>query len=490
MPNSLKKPAFLLALTMSLVIALFIGHTAWLQVEINELSSHYYQIGEISYRVLYQIERLEKLSVDMETGRRGYLLTGDRDFLEPYYSAKKGVSQCFSDLYATVGKESPAFQKLEEIRVDITAWIDLAGDPEIVLRQNTDHGRLSLADPHERLNEEKGKEIMDGLRRDIGQFKRIIEAERQDRLDRMRSVHQRVVSQIYFSVSAAMLMIIFLGILLFREIRLIESKNMLLAEKKRRLQVAFGETQAASRLKSKFLANMSHELRTPLNAVIGFAQVLQKQYYGPLTEKQSSYVEYILNAGRHLLGLINDILDLSKIEAGKMDLNLTNLSLPEVFQNCLLMVREKAGRRRIELSWKVAEDILKVTADERKLKQIIYNLLSNAVKFTADGGKIGLSARMADDSAGPEAERHVEISVSDTGIGIPRADLEIIFEPFTQLESGLNGKYEGTGLGLALVKSFVDLHGGRVWVKSAGEGKGSTFYFTLPAGQNKGGAEG
>ena len=489
MPDFLKKPAFLLALTMSLVIALFIGHTAWLQVEINELNSHYYQIGEISYRLLYEIESLENLSVDMETGRRGYLLTGDRDFLEPYYSAKKGVSQCFSDLYATVDGKSPAFQKLEEIRVAITAWIDLAGEPEIVLRQNTDHGRLSLADP-QRLNEEKAKEIMDGLRRDIGQFKRIIEAERQDRLARMRSVHQRVVSQIYFSVSAAILVIIFLGILLFREIRLIENKNMLLAEQERRLQVAVGETQAASRLKSEFLANMSHELRTPLNAVIGFAQVLQKQYYGPLTEKQSAYVDYILTGGRHLLGLINDILDLSKIEAGKMDLNLTNLSLPEVFQNCLLMVREKAGRRRIELSWKVAEDVLKVTADERKLKQIICNLLFNAVKFTAEGGKISLSARMAGDSAGPEAERHVEISVSDTGIGIPRADQKRIFKPFTQLEGGLNGKYEGTGLGLALVKSFVELHGGRVWVQSAGEGKGSTFYFTLPAEQNKGGAEG
>lgn len=491
MPSFLKNPAFLLALTLSLVTSLFIGHTAWVQGEMDELSSHYYQMGEVNYRVLYEIERLEKLAVDMETGRRGYLLTGDRIFLEPYYTAEKELSQCFSALYDTVDRKSPAFQELEEIRVNITSWIDLAGVPEASPGQKAGQSRLSPADPPERLNEEKEKALMDNLRRGIGQFKQIIEADRQDRLNRMQSLHRSVVGEIYLSAGVAVLSVIFLGIFLFREIRLIENKNTVLAKQERRLQAAVDGLQAAYRLKSEFLANVSHELRTPLNAVIGFARVLQNRYYGPLTEKQSSYVNYILTGGEHLLNLINDILDLSKTEAGKFELNLTDVSLPELFQNCLLMVREKAGHHRIDLSWEVAEDTAIVKADERKLKQIIYNLLSNAVKFTPDGGKIALIARAAGGGAGPKAERHVLIGVSDTGIGIPRTDWKRIFEPFTQMEGGLDGKYEGTGLGLALVKRFVELHGGRVWVESGGKGKGSTFYFTLPDGQRReGGAEG
>jgi len=230
----------------------------------------------------------------------------------------------------------------------------------------------------------------------------------------------------------------------------------------------------SSRLKSQFLANMSHELRTPLNSILGFSEVLQDRMFGDLNEKQEEYVNYILESGQHLLSLINDILDLSKIEAGKLEMEPAEVSLGDLLQNSLTMVKEKALKHGIELSLKLENEIPHIYADERLVKQVVFNLLSNAVKFTPDGGRVGIEAVKEDE--------HIRITVWDTGIGIKEEDKEKLFKEFQQLDSGRDKRYQGTGLGLALSKRLVEMHGGRIWVESE-EGKGSRFNFTLPIKQ-------
>ena len=231
------------------------------------------------------------------------------------------------------------------------------------------------------------------------------------------------------------------------------------------------ELEAASRHKSEFLANMSHELRTPLNAIIGFSEVLGERMFGELNEKQAEYVQDILSSGRHLLALINDILDLSKVEAGRMELELSRFDLPAAIGGAVILVRERATRHGLALEVSVDDRLGPFVGDERKIRQVLLNLLSNAVKFTPEGGRIGVRAAPADGA--------VEISVSDTGIGIAPEDQEAIFQEFRQVGTDYARKREGTGLGLALARRFVDLHGGRIWVKSR-LGEGSTFTFTIP----------
>jgi signal transduction histidine kinase len=216
---------------------------------------------------------------------------------------------------------------------------------------------------------------------------------------------------------------------------------------------------------------MSHELRTPLNAIIGFSEVLSDRMFGELNEKQAEYLRDINASGTHLLSLINDILDLSKIEAGRMELELTEFDLPMAIENALILVRERAGRRSIALHTGIDDRLGAIQADERKVRQVVLNLLSNAIKFTPEGGRIDVVAVAKDG--------FVEVSVSDTGVGIAPQDQEAVFEEFRQVGTDYARKHEGTGLGLALARKFVDLHGGRIWVKSQ-IGQGSTFTFTIP----------
>jgi signal transduction histidine kinase/CheY-like chemotaxis protein len=234
----------------------------------------------------------------------------------------------------------------------------------------------------------------------------------------------------------------------------------------------YGELEAASQHKSEFLANMSHELRTPLNAIIGFSEVLKMQMFGELNEKQDEYVEDILTSGKHLLSLINDILDLSKIEAGRMELEVESFVLAEALNNGVSMLRERAARRGLTLSLDVDPRIGAIEADERKVKQVIYNLLSNAVKFTPEGGRVTVTASRLPDE--------VRVAVADTGIGISETDQAKIFEEFRQGTRHSGADQEGTGLGLALARRLVEMHGGRIWLESE-PGKGSTFTFALPA---------
>jgi signal transduction histidine kinase len=231
------------------------------------------------------------------------------------------------------------------------------------------------------------------------------------------------------------------------------------------------QLEAASRHKSEFLANMSHELRTPLNAVIGFSEVLLQRMFGDLNAKQDEYLKDIYASGQHLLSLINDILDLSKIEAGRMELAPAPFHLPSALDNAVTLVKERAARHGITLQVDVDPRLGDVMGDERKVKQVLLNLLSNAVKFTPEGGRISLRASRRDSA--------VEIAITDTGVGIALEDQAAIFEEFRQVGHDETRKQEGTGLGLTLAKKFVELHGGRISVESA-PGRGSTFTFTLP----------
>jgi signal transduction histidine kinase/ActR/RegA family two-component response regulator len=240
-------------------------------------------------------------------------------------------------------------------------------------------------------------------------------------------------------------------------------------ERTAQLREALGQLEVANRHKSEFLANMSHELRTPLNAIIGFSEVLRERMFGDINERQEEYLTDILTSGQHLHSLINDILDLAKVEAGRMELELSEVDVAAMLDSALAMLRERAGREQIRLDLDVGPDVGVVEADERKLKQVLFNLLSNAIKFTPDGGRLAVSATVSGDE--------LVVTVADSGIGIAPEDRTKIFEEFGQASSGT--AKEGTGLGLPLSKRFVELHGGRMWFDSE-PGVGSTFCFAVP----------
>jgi signal transduction histidine kinase len=239
------------------------------------------------------------------------------------------------------------------------------------------------------------------------------------------------------------------------------------------LRRLYRELETTSQHKSDFLANMSHELRTPLNAIIGFSQVLREGMFGEINAKQAEYLDDILSSGNHLLSLINDVLDLAKVEAGQVELQVAPFSLQDALERGVSMVREQATTEDVRVLLHTNGGLDVVSGDERRIRQVIFNLLSNAVKFTPAGGRVDVSATRVDDE--------MRVSVADNGPGIAAEDLDRIFEEFQQTEAGASQR-EGTGLGLALSKRFVEMHGGRISCKSE-VGKGSTFEFTLPVGR-------
>jgi len=267
-----------------------------------------------------------------------------------------------------------------------------------------------------------------------------------------------------------------------------------------RLKEALRRASEADRLKSEFLANMSHELRTPLNAIIGFSELLECQYPEKLDENQREYVQDINQSGKHLLSIITDLLDISKIEAGKVEMSPTDVQVRTILAAGLMMFRKHASHHRITFTIDVEHCPETIKADELRLKQIIYNLISNAVKFTPDGGAVSLCARhltrrgqhwftdsgevallpVPDGCRQIKHEQVVDIVVTDTGIGIKKEDLERIFKPFEQVDGSTSRRYDGTGLGLSLAKRFAELHGGHLWAASEGEHRGSSFHCLLP----------
>ncbi|WP_051273637.1 PAS domain S-box protein [Desulfotruncus alcoholivorax] len=263
------------------------------------------------------------------------------------------------------------------------------------------------------------------------------------------------------------------GIKQFDDLKTLSSQ---LAVRQKEIEIKNKELEYANRAKSEFLTNMSHELRTPLNSVIGFSELLERQLFGDLNDRQLEYVMDIKESGEHLLSLINDILDLSKIEAGAMELDLNDVYLPDLLHGSIRMFREKGMKKGIKLDLDIDDTISLITADSRKIKQVIFNLLSNAVKFTPEGGSVTLSAVGRQD--------HVLVCVSDTGIGVSEEDKDNIFKEFAQVDGSLSRRHEGTGLGLALSKKLVEMHGGEIGVESK-LGVGSKFFFKLPAKQGQ-----
>lgn len=271
----------------------------------------------------------------------------------------------------------------------------------------------------------------------------------------------------------------------------IEERDILLEKTKETAELA-------NRSKSEFLANMSHELRTPLNHIIGFSELIVLGSCGPLSEKLKEFQNDILNSSRHLLTLINDILDLSKVEAGKMELNLTTVMVKDLFSQSLIMIRGKALKQGLKFSTEIDDELLEFQGDATKMKQIMFNLLSNAVKFTADPGSILIRAELLqrepesnfstssdEDTYDIKFKHWLKITVKDTGLGIKKEDLKRIFLSFEQADGTYSRNYQGTGLGLALTRSLVELHKGKIWAESPGLGQGATFYVLIPALQKE-----
>ncbi|MBI2470848.1 MAG: ammonium transporter [Planctomycetes bacterium] len=261
----------------------------------------------------------------------------------------------------------------------------------------------------------------------------------------------------------------------FIRISRLQDLNVLLekkvAERTDELQKANIALEKANRLKSEFLATMSHELRTPLNSIIGFAEVLKDEVVGTLSTEQKEYLSDIHGSGQHLLNMINSILDLSKIEAGKLELHYEEFPVKEAVNEVLNTIIGFSNKKGIRIHTHINDNVLSITVDKVKFKQIMFNLLSNAVKFTSENGKVAINASLMN--------QHIQVAVSDTGIGIKSEDMDKIFEAFRQLDASYARRYEGTGLGLTLTKRLIELHGGKIWVISE-YGKGSTFTFTLP----------
>jgi protein-histidine pros-kinase len=266
------------------------------------------------------------------------------------------------------------------------------------------------------------------------------------------------------------------GILVSSSIRDISERKLEEARRRAELEEQNRHIQEATRLKSEFLANMSHELRTPLNGIIGFSEFLIDEKPGPVNAKQKEYLNDVLNSGRHLLQLINDVLDLAKVEAGKMELVIETFPLRTVISEVTSVVRPMIKEKRLTLEVEIGDQLDNITLDQQKLKQILYNLLSNAVKFTNEGGRIQVIASALD-------ARTARIRVCDTGIGIRKDDLNKLFIEFQQLDAGSDRQFQGTGLGLALTKRIVELLKGTIDVQSE-PGVGSTFTVTFPRNYN------
>jgi PAS domain S-box-containing protein len=251
----------------------------------------------------------------------------------------------------------------------------------------------------------------------------------------------------------------------------VQERTLELASANQRLEMV-------SRHKAEFLANMSHEFRTSLNSIIGFSEILRDPDFGPLTEKQARFAQNILSSGQHLLALVNDLLDLSKVEAGKIELHPEPLLVSDALEASVALLRDQAAKKSLALELQIEEGLPQIVADPVRLKQILFNLLSNAVKFTPDGGRVTVIAKMA-------PGEFVDIAVTDTGIGIKLDDLPRLFQEFVRLDAATALRTEGTGLGLALTKKLVELHGGTIAAVSEGEGRGSTFTVRLPIAPSK-----
>ncbi|HML17316.1 MAG TPA: CHASE3 domain-containing protein [Bryobacteraceae bacterium] len=420
--------------------------------------------------VISRLDRVLEYVEDSETGQRGFLLTGKDAYLEDYRRGLEGTRSNLDGLMLLSADNSDEQRSLGQVRQELAVkFNELA--IAIDLRQ-----REGLEAAQKAVMSERGKEAMDRIRKTVGGMQ-----EREYDLLAKRLQSQQEVSRIaQWCVALGGALALLLGWLALGSVErslssrdrahaLLEKSEHQLRDQARLLEIRNAEVQRATELKSEFLANMSHEMRTPLTTVLGFSEVLSEELEGPLNEKQKHFAELIHRDAMHLLNLVNDILDLSKIEAGRLELERETFEVVPAVEEVLSSIRPRGSSKSIDIAWQ-APPALALEADRVRFKQVMYNLLTNAVKFTPAGGHVRIGAAPKDS--------FVEISVADTGVGIPKEQQTAIFDPFYQAAHS-KLVHEGTGLGLAITKRLVEQHGGRLWLESD-PGKGSLFTFTLP----------
>ena len=420
--------------------------------------------------VISELDRVLEHTADSETGQRGFLLTGKDEYLDDYRRGLEGASVHLDRLRKLSGADAGQQRALDQVRRQLAVkFNELA--TTIDLRQ-----REGLEAAQKAVLSDRGKVAMDRIRQTIAQTQ-----QREYDVLAKRLQSQRQVSRIaQWCAALGGALALLLGWLALASVErslslrdrahaLLEKSEHQLREQARLLEVRNAEVLRATELKSEFLANMSHEMRTPLSTVLGFSEVLTEELEGPLNERQKHFAELIHRDAMHLLNLVNDILDLSKIEAGRIELQREEFEISPAVEEVLASIRPRGASKSIDIEWQAPPSIA-LQADRVRFKQVMYNLLSNAVKFTPEGGRVRIAAA--------QNNGVVEISVADTGVGIPREEQTAIFDPFYQAAHS-KLMHEGTGLGLAITKRLIEQHGGRLWLESD-PGNGSLFTFTLP----------
>jgi signal transduction histidine kinase len=476
------------------VVLVLLGGMAWRSaVKADEASSQVMR----THQILTTVEQIMFNLTRAETAQRDYYIYG-----ENYYMQRRDKS--LLDVANSVGEAErliivPVQQEhLRQLKMLISQRMEyflmdhnghgkrIATEREFNVKAHHTNGQLVVVGFGSR------PPILDQIHDAIG---RIVEKENGSLLEReAEHAFQRKIEHMSFVMLSVYfpLLLFFLFLRIRRTMRLIRDEELLLKNANLKLE-------KASRMKSEFLAHMSHEIRTPINSIMGFSELLKDGRLGKLTKAQTGYLNDIYDSGQHLLSLINNILDLSRIEAGKMALDLEPVEISALLDNSIFIIREKIATQHVRLHLDVQPGLGEIHVDPIKVRQILYNLLSNAVKFIPDNGQLKLRARRVPRSevgqvsgnwpsrtfqlAEREFTEFLEISVVDCGIGIPREGLTRLFQPYSQIASGAAHKFEGTGLGLMLVKHMAELHGGTVAVESA-EGKGSRFIVWLPLRTN------